>query len=210
LPKYKINPIGKIPMETFTLNIPPAVGLTDEQFYQLCIANDEWRIELTAAGELIIMPPTGGESGIRNSGLTAKVYNWNEQAKLGKVFDSSTEFRLPNGAFRSPDVAWVKTERWEALTSEQRRRFPPLSPDFVIELRSATDSLNTLRAKMQEYRDNGVRLGWLIDPQTPLVEIYRPGVEVETINFSVEQPPQLSGEDVLPGFVLDLSFILNP
>ncbi|MGH1395223.1 MAG: Uma2 family endonuclease [Trichormus sp.] len=197
-------------METFTLNIPPAVGLTDEQFYQLCIANDEWRIELTAAGELIIMPPTGGESGIRNSGLTAKVYNWNEQAKLGKVFDSSTEFRLPNGAFRSPDVAWVKTERWEALTSEQRRRFPPLSPDFVIELRSATDSLNTLRAKMQEYRDNGVRLGWLIDPQTPLVEIYRPGVEVETINFSVEQPPQLSGEDVLPGFVLDLSFILNP
>lgn len=197
-------------METVTLNIPPAVGLTDEQFYQLCIANDEWRIELTAAGELIIMPPTGGESGIRNSGLTAKLYNWNEQAKLGKVFDSSTEFHLPNGAFRSPDVAWVKTERWEALTAEQKKRFPPLCPDFVIELRSETDSLKTLRAKMQEYRDNGVRLGWLIDPQTPLVEIYRPSVEVETINFSVEQPPQFSGEDVLPGFVLDLSFILNP
>ncbi|UKO99515.1 Uma2 family endonuclease [Nostoc sp. UHCC 0870] len=197
-------------METLTLNIPPAVGLTDEQFYQLCIANDEWRIELTAAGELIIMPPTGGESGIRNSDLNLQVGLWNRQTKLGKVFDSSTEFRLPNGAFRSPDVAWVKTERWEALTSEQRRRFPPMCPDFVIELRSATDSLKTLRAKMQEYRDNGVRLGWLIDPQTPLVEIYRPGVEVETINFSVEQPPQLSGEDVLPGFVLDLSLIMNP
>ncbi|WP_066424686.1 Uma2 family endonuclease [Anabaena sp. 4-3] len=197
-------------METVTLHIPPAVGLTDEQFYQLCIANDKWRIELTAEGELIIMPPTGGESGIRNSGLTAKLYNWNEQVNLGKVFDSSTEFRLPNGAFRSPDAAWVKLERWEALTAEQRRRFPPLCPDFVIELRSETDSLKALRAKMQEYRDNGARLGWLLDPYTPLVEIYRPGVAVETINFSFEQPPQVSGEDVLPGFVLDLSLIINP
>ncbi|MCF4966871.1 Uma2 family endonuclease [Nostoc sp. CMAA1605] len=197
-------------MATVTLNVPPAVGLTDEQFYQLCIANDKWRIELTAQGELIIMPPTGGESGIRNSDLNLELGLWNRQAKLGKVFDSSTEFRLPNGAFRSPDVAWVKKERWEALTAEQRRRFPPLSPDFVIELRSETDSLKKLRAKMQEYRDHGVRLGWLIDPQTPLVEIYRPGLEVETLNFSIDQPPQLSGEDVLPGFVLDLSLILNP
>ncbi|MBD2254184.1 Uma2 family endonuclease [Nostoc parmelioides] len=197
-------------METLTLNIPPAVGLTDEQFYQLCIANDEWRIELTAEGELIIMPPTGGESGIRNANLTTDLNLWNRQAKLGKVFDSSTEFRLPNGAFRSPDAAWVKLERWEALTSEQRRRFPPLCPDFVIELRSETDSLKKLRAKMQEYRDNGARLGFLIDPQTPLVEIYRSDAEVETINFSADQPPQLSGEDVLPGFILDLAFILNP
>ncbi|HIK04145.1 MAG TPA: Uma2 family endonuclease [Trichormus sp. M33_DOE_039] len=197
-------------METVTLNIPPAVGLTDEQFYQLCIANEEWRIELTGEGELIIMPPTGGESGIRNSDLNLQLGLWNRQVKLGKVFDSSTEFRLPNGAFRSPDVAWVKKERWETLTAEQRRRFPPLCPDFVIELRSETDSLTMLRAKMAEYRDNGVRLGWLIDPKTPLVEIYRPGVEVEIINISIEQPPQLSGEDVLPGFILDLSVILNP
>ncbi|WP_427157942.1 Uma2 family endonuclease [Aliinostoc sp. HNIBRCY26] len=197
-------------MATVTLKVPPAVGLTDEQFYQLCIANDEWRIELTAQRELIIMPPTGGESGIRNSDLNLEIGLWNRQSKLGKVFDSSTEFRLPNGAFCSPDVAWVKKERWEALTAEQRRRFPPLSPDFVIELRSETDSLTRLRSKMQEYRDNGVRLGWLIDPQTPLVEIYRPGLEVETLNFSIDQPPQLSGEDVLPGFVLDLSLILNP
>ncbi|BAB73802.1 Uma2 family endonuclease [Anabaena sp. FACHB-709] len=197
-------------METLTLNVPPAVGLTDEQFYQLCIANDEWRIELTAEGELIIMPPTGGESGIRNANLTTDLNLWNRQAKLGKVFDSSTEFRLPNGAFRSPDAAWVKLERWEALTSEQRRRFPPLCPDFVIELRSETDSLKKLRAKMQEYRDNGARLGFLIDPKTPLVEIYRSDAEVETINFSADQPPQLSGEDILPGFILDLAFILNP
>jgi len=197
-------------METLILNIPPAVGLTDEQFYQICLANDEWRIELTAEGELIIMPPTGGESGIQNSGLTAKVYIWNEQAKLGKVFDSSTEFRLPNGAYRSPDVAWVKQERWDALTPDQRRRFPPICPDFVIELRSETDSLKKLRAKMLEYRDNGARLGWLIDPITPVVEIYRPGVEVEVINFAVEQPPTLSGEDLLPGFILSLNQILNP
>lgn len=197
-------------MEAVTLNIPPAVGLTDEQFYQLCIANDEWRIELTAEGELIIMPPTGGESGIQNLGLTAKVYIWNEQAKLGKVFDSSTEFRLPNGAYRSPDVSWIKQQRWDALTPDQKRRFPPLCPDFVIELRSQTDSLTKLRAKMREYQNNGALLGWLIDPITPLVEIYRPGVEAETLNFSVDQPPQLRGEDVLPGFVLDLSLILNP
>ena len=198
-------------METLTLNVPPAVGFSDEQFYQLCVVNEEWRLELTALGELIIMSPTGGESGISNSGLTAKLYNWNEQAKLGKVFDSSTVFRLPNSSKRSPDASWVILQRWEALSRDERRRFPPLCPDFVIELRSETDSLEKLRSKMREYRDNGARLGWLIDPQTPLVEIYRPSTtDVETINFSFDQPPTLSGEDVLPGFVLDLTLILNP
>jgi Uma2 family endonuclease len=197
-------------METLTLNVPPAVGLTDEQFYQLCVANEERRLEFTANGELIIMPPTGGESGISNAGLTAKLYNWNEQTKLGKVFDSSTEFRLPNGAKRCPDASWVLQERWEALPRDERKRFPPLCPDFVVELRSETDSLEQLRSKMGEYRANGARLGWLIDPQTPLVEIYRPAVEVETVNFSLDEPPILSGEDVLPGFVLDLAPILNP
>lgn len=197
-------------METLTLNVPPTVGLTDEQFYQLCVANEEWRLELTANGELIIMPPTGGESGISNAGLTAKLYNWNEQTKLGKVFDSSTEFRLPNGAKRCPDASWVLRERWEALPRDDRKRFPPLCPDFVVELRSETDSLEQLRSKMREYRTNDARLGWLIDPQTPLVEIYRPAVEVETVNFSLDEPPTLSGEDVLPGFVLDLAPILNP
>jgi len=197
-------------METLTLNVPPTVGLTDEQFYQLCVANKEWRLELTAEGELIIMPPTGGESGIRNADLTTDLNLWNRQTRLGKVFDSSTEFRLPSGSKRSPDVSWVIRSRWEALSPEQRKRFPPLSPDFVIELRSETDSLEELRSKMREYRDNGVRLGWLIDPQTPLVEIYRHSQDVETINFSFDEPPTISGEDVLPGFVLNLTPILNP
>jgi Uma2 family endonuclease len=115
-------------METLTLNVPPTVGLTDEQFYQLCVANKEWRLELTAEGELIIMPPTGGESGISNAGLTAKLYNWNDQTQLGKVFDSSTEFRLPSGAKRSPDVSWVILERWEALPREDKEALPSPLP----------------------------------------------------------------------------------
>jgi Uma2 family endonuclease len=197
-------------MEILTLNIPPAVGLTDEQFYQLCIANEPWKLELTQTGELIIMPPTGGESGIRNSDINTELVLWNRQTKLGKVFDSSTEFKLPSGAYRCPDAAWVKLSRWEALTSEEKKRFPPLCPDFVIELRSETDSLEKLRTKMGEYRDNGVLLGWLIDPQTPLVEIYRPGKNVEILNFDFHNPPKLDGEDILPGFILDLQIILNP
>ncbi|MEP6488511.1 Uma2 family endonuclease [Microcoleus vaginatus GB2-A3] len=206
-------------METITLNLPAAVALTDEQFYQLSIANEEWRLEQTPEGELIIMPPTGGESGIRNSDLTTDLNLWNRQTRLGKVFDSSTVFQLPNGAKRSPDAAWVLLERWEALSAEDKRKFPPLCPDFVIELREAklsrresqSDSLETLRAKMRYYQTNGCRLGWLIDPQTPLVEIYRLSEEVaEVINFSFDQPPTLSGEDVLPGFLLDITPILNP
>jgi Uma2 family endonuclease len=197
-------------METLTLNIPPAVNLTDEQFYQLCIANEPWQLELTQTGELIIMPPTGGESGIRNSDITTDLSIWNRQTKLGKVFDSSTEFKLPSGAYLCPDAAWVKLARWEALSKEEKKRFPPLCPDFVIELRSETDSLEKLRAKMREYQNNGALLGWLIDPQTPLVEIYRYGKDVEVLNFDVDNPPKLSGEDILPGFILDLQIILNP
>lgn len=197
-------------MESLTLNVPPAVGLTDEQFYQLCIANELWQLELTSTGELIIMPPTGGESGIRNSNINLELGLWNRQTKLGKVFDSSTEFKLPNGAYRCPDAAWVKLERWQALTKEEQKRFPPICPDFVIELRSESDVLEKLRLKMREYQDNGARLGWLIDPQTPLVEIYRPQQAVEVLNFSFDNSPQLFGEDILPGFILDLNLILNP
>jgi Uma2 family endonuclease len=197
-------------METLTLNIPPAVNLTDEQFYQLCIANEPWQLELTQTGELIIMPPTGGESGIRNSDITTDLSIWNRQTKLGKVFHSSTEFKLPSGAYRCPDAAWVKLARWEALSKEEKKRFPPLCPDFVIELRSETDSLEKLRAKMREYQNNGALLGWLIDPQTPLVEIYRYGKDVEVLNFDVDNPPKLSGEDILPGFILNLQIMLNP
>ncbi|MTJ16150.1 MULTISPECIES: Uma2 family endonuclease [unclassified Dolichospermum] len=197
-------------METLTLNIPPAVNLTDEQFYQLCIANEPWQLELTQTGELIIMPPTGGESGIRNSDITTDLSIWNRQTKLGKVFDSSTEFKLPSGAYRCPDAAWVKLARWEALSKEEKRRFPPLCPDFVIELRSETDSLEKLRTKMREYQNNGALLGWLIDPQTPSVEIYCYGKDVEVLNFDFDNPPILSGEDILPGFILNLQIILNP
>ena len=197
-------------METFTLNLPPIVGLTDEQFYQLCIANEPKRLELSQEGKLIIMSPTGGESGIRNANLTTDLNLWNRQAKLGKVFDSSTEFKLPSGAYRCPDVAWIQLERWQALSQEQRERFPPICPDFIIELRSESDSLVKLRKKMIEYQDNGVSLAWLIDPQTPLVEIYRHGKTREILNFSVNNPPLLSGEEILPGFVLDLAVILNP
>ncbi len=198
-------------MNTVTLNVPPAVALTDEQFYQLCVANEQWKLELTAEGELIIMPPTGGESGIRNSDINLQLGLWNRQTRLGKVFDSSTEFRLPNGAKRSPDASWVILQRWEGLSREEKKRFPPLCPDFVVELRSETDSLEQLRSKMREYRANGAHLGWLIDPRTPLVEIYRPNREVETLNFSFDQaPPTLSGESILPGFILDLTVILNP
>lgn len=197
-------------METLTLNIPPAVNLTDEQFYQLCIANEPCQLELTQTGELIIMPPTGGENGIINANLSTDLGLWNRQTKLGKVFDSSTEFKLPSGAYRCPDAAWVKLARWDALSKEEKKRFPPLCPDFVVELRSETDSLEKLRTKMREYENNGVLLGWLIDPQTPLVEIYRYGKDVEVLNFDFDNPPKLSGEDILPGFILDLQIILNP
>ena len=197
-------------MEGLTLNLPGSVGLTDEQFYQFCVANETWKIELSSNGELTIMPPTGGESGIRNSELNFQVSLWNRQTQLGYVFDSSTVFRLPNSAKRSPDVAWVSRERWNCLSSEQKRRFPPLCPDFVIELRSETDRLDQLRSKLLEYLENGIHLGWLIDPQSRLVEIYRPNQAVERLeDLLAENRPQLSGESVLPGLVIDLTPILR-
>jgi Uma2 family endonuclease len=187
-------------MNTFVLNLKPIAHLTDEQFYQLCVANRDLNLEMSATGELIIVPPVGGESGNQEAELITDLEIWNRQTKSGKVFSSSTIFILPNGAKRSPDAAWVKLERWEALTPEQRKRFPPLVPDFLIELRSPTDKLTTVREKMQEYRENGLRLGWLINPQDPQVEIYRLGKAVEVVQI----PAILSGEDVLPGFELQL------
>ncbi len=143
----------------------------------------------------------GGNSGNREADLIADVTIWNRQSNSGKVFSSSTIFRLPNGGDRSPDVAWIKRERWEALSAEEREKFPPLCPDFVIELRSRTDSLTSLQDKMSEYLASGLRLGWLINPQQQQVEIYRLNSGVEIINL----PAILSGEDVLPGFVLHLT-----
>jgi Uma2 family endonuclease len=187
-------------MNTVTLNLDPIIRLTDEQFYQLCMANKDVSLELNAEGELIIVPPVGGDRGRSEADLIIKVGNWNYQTKLGIVFSSSTIFRLPNGAKRSPDVAWIKLERWEALTEEERKKFPPLTPDFIIELRSETDRLKTLQEKMQEYINNGLRLGWLINPQDKEVEIYRIGKPVEIFQL----PAVISGEDVLPGFELEI------
>lgn len=187
-------------MSALTLQLPPVLKLTDEQFEQLAAANQDLQLELTAKGELIIMPPTGGETGERNFELDGQLWYWNRQTRLGKAFDSSTGFRLPKGGTRSPDVAWVVMERWEALTPTQRKKFLPLCPDFAVELVSETDDVEETRSKMQEYVDNGLRLGWLINPRTRQVEIYRPNQGVEVLH----SPATLSGEDVLPGFVLDL------
>jgi len=176
------------------------VHLTDEQFYQLCIHNPELDIERNAKGVLIVMSPVGGDSGNREMDLGGELYVWNKQTQLGKVFSSSTLFKLPGGSDRSPDAAWVELSRWQALTPEQRKRFPPIAPDFVIELRSRTDDLATLQAKMQEYLDSGVRLGWLFDPQDQQVEVYRQGQDKEVKSL----PVQLSGEAVLPGFILQV------
>lgn len=181
------------------------IDLTDEQYFQLCQNNRYYKFERSATGELIIMSPTGGETGNRNFNLAVKFGIWNKQTKLGLAFDSSTGFKLPNGADRAPDLSWVKIERWNGLTPEQKKKFLPLCPDFVIELRSETDTLKTLRNKMQEYLENGTQLGWLIDPQNQRVEIYRLGKEVEIL----QSPVNISGEDVLPGFVLDLQEIWN-
>ncbi len=179
--------------------------LTHENFEKLCQDNPEQKFELTKDGELEVMAPTGGESGRKESKLITRLTNWNEQTELGETFSSSTAFILPNGAERSPDAAWVELSRWEALTPEQRKKFPTLAPDFALELRSETDSLTKLQQKMVEYRDNGVRLGWLINPQQRQVEIYRQGQDVEVL----EDPNTLSGEDVLPGFLLDLRSIFG-
>lgn len=187
-------------MTPLTLNIN-AVHLTDEQFYELCQNNRELKFERTPKGKLIIMSPVGGESGNREADLIADLVIWNRQTGLGFTFSSSTIFKLPNRADRSPDAAWILRERWEALTPEQRRKFPPIAPNFVIELRSATDELESLREKMGEYLDAGVRLGWLINPQQQQVEIYRQGRQVEVQNL----PAELSGEVVLPGFTLSVA-----
>ncbi|MEI1377267.1 Uma2 family endonuclease [Nostoc sp. UHCC 0926] len=189
--------------ETLLIELPKTIGLyvTQKQFAALAAANRDLTLERTADGELIVNPPTGWETGERNRSLTGQLDRWYEENEdLGKAFDSSTGFILPNGATRSPDASWVSRERWQALTPEQKGRFPNICPDFVVELRSSSDRLGSLQAKMREYIDNGALLGWLIDPQQRRVEIYRPGLAVEVL----ENPTELSGEAVLPGFVLNL------
>jgi Uma2 family endonuclease len=190
-------------MTAYTINLDPIVKLTREQFYELCAANPELKLERNANGELVIMSPTGGETGTWNSDITIDLGIWNRQTATGKTFDSSTGFSLPRGSDRSPDAAWIPIEKWNALSPEQRKKFLPLCPDFAIELLSPTDSWIKGLAKMQEYQDNGCRLGWLIDPESKRVAIYRLGQPVEIL----EAPLSLSGEDVLLGFVLNLENI---
>jgi Uma2 family endonuclease len=190
-------------MTAVTLKLDPIVKLTRDAFYKLCEANPDLQVERSVDGELIIVMPLGGGNGSREADLITDLTSWNRHVGLGKVFSSSTLFGLPNGADRSPDAAWVSLDRWQSLSTEEQEGFPPLCPDFVIELRSRTDRLKPLQAKMQEYLDNGLRLGWLIDPKNKRVEIYRAGQPVEI----VESPLNLSGEEVLPGFVIELSWL---
>ena len=189
--------------------IPKGFKVTPEQFDQLASAEQLARMELTKDGELIVMSPTGGISGEKNFNLCIDLGIWNRQTKLGKAFDSSTIFVLPNGARRSPDVSWIRLERWNALTLKEKQGFSPIAPDFVIELVSPSDIKNQryedLQAKIEEYLENGVKLGGLIESSAKTVEIYRVGQQVEILN----NPQTLSGEDVLPGFVLDLSEIFG-
>jgi Uma2 family endonuclease len=186
-------------MSTLTIKLDP-LTLSDKQFYQLCQNNRDLRFERTCQGDLMIMPPTGGETSNRNLEIAYQLQAWSRSNKLGVAFDSSGGFKLPNGSDKSPDAAWIPLERWNSLTLKQQQGFLSLCPDFVIELRSKSDDLKILQEKMREYLENGTQLGWLINRQDKQVEIYRQGQVVEVL----ENPNSLSGEDILPSFVLDL------
>lgn len=190
-------------MTAITVNFQSIIDISEEQFYQLCMQNPNTKFERNSDGEIIVMPPTGGETGKRNAKLITRFTIWNEKTGLGEVFDSSTGYTLPNKANRSPDVSWIKKERWNSLTSKQKQKFIPLAPDFALELMSPSDYLVNTQDKMREYRENGVKLGWLINAEEKQVEIYRLGQDVELL----DAPQSLSGEDILPGFVLDLTNI---
>lgn len=186
-------------MDTLILDFQ-SIELTDEQFYQLCSNNRDLRFERNSNGDLLIMSPTGGETGNRNIEIAYQLQSWSRQNKSGLAFDSSTGFKLPSDATRSPDASWIPLNKWNSLTEEQKQKFIPLCPDFVIELLSPSDKLEEAQNKMQEYLANGTLLGWLIDPKDKRVEIYRRGKKVEMLDF----PQTLSGENILPGFSLDL------
>jgi len=190
-------------MHSLTISLDSVIELNNEQYYQLCRQNSDLKFERNAQGDITIMAPEGGETGMRSASITIDLGIWNRKTKLGYTFGSSTGFKLPNGSDRSPDAAWILKERWEVLTPEQRAKFAPICPDFVVELMSPSDSLKVTRAKMQEYRDNGARLGWLINRQDREVEIYRIVKPVEVL----QSPNSLSGEDVLPEFILSLEAI---
>jgi Uma2 family endonuclease len=179
-------------------------NLTDDQYFQFCAVNRKLRIERTAEGKIIIMSPTGGETGRRNAEINRQLGNWARQDGTGVVFDSNTEFRLPNGANRSPDASWIPKSRWESLSEPEREKFPPICPDFVVELMSPSDNLEEIKLKMREYIANGARLGWLLEPKSKSVWVYQ-GADVQIL----EQPSAVSGEPLLAGFTLDLRDIFT-
>ena len=192
--------------DPLTIRLEPAICMTEKQFAEFCAQNSELRIERTAKGALEIMPPTSIDTGNLNFKVVVQFGNWAMQDGRGYGFDSSTGFTLPNGAIRSPDVSWVLRSRLDALTEDERKGFGHICPDFVIEIRSASDRLSTLQAKMQEYIDNGARLGWLIDPIGRRAYVYRPGAAVEVL----DAPQTLSGDPELAGFALDMGAIWEP
>jgi Uma2 family endonuclease len=190
-------------VDPIEVNFPLLKKMSEDDFYKFCEENPDLRIERTKEGDVIVMPPAYTETGGKNFDLAVDFGIWARQDATGKGFDSSTGFTLPNGAMRSPDVSWVRYERWNALPKEKRRKFAKIAPDFVIELRSETDRLKDLQKKMREYIENGVHLGWLIDPQNKRVHIYRPKTETKVL----ENPKEVSGEPLLKGFVLNLQEI---
>jgi len=190
-------------MNSLKISLDTIFDLSDEKLFQLCQQNSEIRFERNTQGDLAIMAPEGSDTGMRNLRIGSYIFNWNERKKLGVAFGSSAGFILPNGAMRSPDVSWILKDRWNALTPEQQAKFAPICPDFVIELMSPSDNLKIAQAKMQEYQENGTRLGWLINRRDQQVEIYRIGKSVEIL----QAPATLSGEDVLPEFILSMETI---
>ena len=200
LERAVVNEYG---LSKFVLRFSPFLPMDDDQFFKFCQANRDVRIERNKKREIIVMPPTGFETGDKNSEINFQLRLWNKKKEHGRVGDSSTGFNLPNGATRSPDASWVRNERVEKLSAARRKKFLPLCPDFVIELRSASDSLRDTQEKMEEYIENGARLGWLIDPKKEKVHIYRKNGEIEIL----KKPDKVSGEDILKGFELDLTEI---
>ncbi len=197
-----LTPVGTLPI---VLRLAPVIEMSDQQFFELCQLNRDLRIERTSQGDLVLMLPTGSETGRMNFELAALFGQWVHADGTGVGFDSSTGFTLPNGAKRSPDLAWVKRSRWQALTQQQREEFALLCPDFVLELRSPSDTLEHVQAKMREYLDNGAQLGWLVDPIDRKVHVYRPQAPIACL----DDPQTVSGEPLLPGFVLELGKVWN-
>ena len=197
---YMAQHASLIEQEPLVVHTRPVIDMDEKQFFQFCQLNRDLQIERTSEGDILIMAPEAGSSGRGSSKLNAVFEQWAERDGAGQVFGSSTGFTLPNGAMRFPDVAWVRNERLDALTEEEWQKFLPLCPDFVLELRSPSDGMGALQKKMEEYRENGAQLGWLLDPVSKRVHVYRPGAAVEVL----DNPASVAGEPVLRGFVLDV------